>query len=66
MTSTAIGRIKCSPYVWISVDVDQSYVRIRISQRLGYAAAWFDLNNIDALIRALAAARVEISKESPK
>ena len=66
MTSTAMGMIECGSGVWVSVVVDQPYAGIRISQRLGHAAAWLDLEAIDALIRALAAARVEITKEPPK
>jgi len=45
---------------------DSSHVSIKIKDGESVAGALLNATKLDALIRALAAARVEISKEPPK
>jgi len=59
------ANIECGPHVSITVGVDQPFVSVMVWRNSIHAIAYLGPVEIDALIRALAAARVEISKEPP-
>jgi len=66
-TGTDFWEESDNDFFGVSVEIlDSSFVAIKIQDGESVAGALLYATQLDALIRALAAARVEISKEPPQ